>query len=208
VPKAHCIRVDQSNRFVFAASLGADQVLQFRFDAESGQLTPNTPPAVRMPPGSGPRHLQFHPHLPVVYLLDELDARVHRLDLDRGAGTLTPRQTIDSLPPGPPPARIWAGDLRCTPDGRFLYSTERGTNTLAGFRIDPANGDLSLIGHWPVQEQPRGINIDPDGRFLLAVGQLSHHLGVHAIGADGTLRLLAEYPMGLNPNWIEWIRFD
>jgi 6-phosphogluconolactonase len=207
VPKAHCIRVDASNRFAFAASLGSDQVLQFRFDADNGRLEPNSPAAIRLPPGSGPRHLEFHPTLPTVYLLDELDARVHRFDFDRTSGILTLQQTVASLPPGLPPAKVWGGDLRTTPDGRFLYSSERGTSTLAGFRIDPRNGQLSVIGHWPTQEQPRGINIDPDGRFLLAVGQLSHHLGVHAISADGALTLLAEYPMGLNPNWIEIVEF-
>jgi 6-phosphogluconolactonase len=208
VPKAHCIRVDASNRFAFAASLGSDQVLQFRFDADNGRLEPNTPAAIRLPPGSGPRHLEFHPTLPVVYLLDELDARMHRFDFDRSAGTLTLQQTVASLPPGPPPAKVWGADLRTTPDGRFLYSTERGTSTLCGFRIDPANGALSVIGHWPTQEQPRGINVDPQGRFLLAVGQLSHQLGVYAIGADGALKPLAEYPMGLNPNWIEIVEFN
>ena len=80
----------------------------------------------------------------------------------------------------------------------------RGSSTLAGFRVDPATGTLTPIGSVPTEKQPRGFNIDSSGRYLLAVGQLSHGLSIYTIDpANGTLTTLKDYPMGRNPNWVE-----
>jgi 6-phosphogluconolactonase len=99
-----------------------------------------------------------------------------------------------------------AADLHLTPDGRFLYGSERTSSTLTGFTVDPTSGTLSLIGSVPTETQPRGFNIDPSGRYLLAVGQLSHALSSYQIdAATGHLTKLTEYPMGKNPNWIEML---
>ena len=107
-----------------------------------------------------------------VYLLNELDAAIDVLAFDGARGTLAPLQTIGSLPPGFSGAP-WAADLHLTPDGRFLYSSERRSDTLAAFRVDPADGRLTLVGHFPTEAQPRGFGITPDGRFLVAAGQRS-----------------------------------
>ena len=91
-----------------------------------------------------------------------------------------------------------------TPDGRFLYGSERKTSTLAGYRIDPGTGTLSPIGHFPTEKTPRGFNIDPRGRFLLSVGLDSHAMTVHRIKPQtGALAVAKQYPMGQQPNWIE-----
>ena len=128
-------------------------------------------------------------------------------DYDAGTGQLKEKQTVSALPPdfqGKPSA----ADLHITPDGKFLYGSERTTSTLAGFKVDPANGMLSPIGSVPTEKQPRGFNIDSSGRYVLAVGQLSHGLSSYRIDADsGTLIKLKEYPMGKNPNWIEIVDF-
>jgi 6-phosphogluconolactonase len=98
----------------------------------------------------------------------------------------------------------WAADIHVTPDGRFLYASERTSSTLAGFAIDAGTGALKPIGNWPTETQPRGFAIDPAGRFLLSTGQISHSLTAYAINADsGALRPLKRYPMGANPNWVE-----
>ncbi|PYM90597.1 MAG: 6-phosphogluconolactonase, partial [Candidatus Rokuibacteriota bacterium] len=116
---------------------------------------------------------------------------------------LKEKQSISALPPdfqGKPSA----ADLHITPDGKFLYGSERTSSTLAGFKVDPASGMLSSIGSVPTEKQPRGFNIDASGRYVLAVGQLSHALSSYRIDPEsGKLTKLKEYPMGKNPNWVE-----
>lgn len=204
-PNAHAVLAAPSNRFVLATSLGGDIVMQQRFDAANGRLSPNEPPAVRVRKGAGPRHLVFHPSGRFVYLLNELDASIDVFGFDSEQGLLAPLQTITSLPAGMSGAP-WAADIHVTPDGRFLYSSERRSSTLAAFRVDPASGQLALIGHVPTETQPRGFRIDPRGHFLLAVGQASHHLSTCAIDpATGALSSLARYSVGQSPHWVEII---
>jgi 6-phosphogluconolactonase len=204
-PKAHAMRSHPSNRFVYATSLGGGLLMQFRFDAASGALTPLAPAAVAARPGAGPRHIAFHPNGEYLYLLNELDATLEVFSLDREAGTLRPLQTVATLPPGCS-GEPWAAELRLTPDGRFLYSSERRSSTLAGFAVDAQTGLLAAIGHWPTQTQPRGFAISPSGRFLIAAGQLSNAVGVHAIDTEtGHLSLRHEHAVGRNPNWVEAI---
>jgi 6-phosphogluconolactonase len=202
-PNAHAILADAANRHVLAPTLGNDRIYQFTFDAATGRLAPSTPPAAEVRANAGPRHLVFHPGGKFVYVIGELDGAVHVFDYDAGPGKLTEKQTVSALPPdfqGKPSA----ADLHITPDGRFLYASERTSSTLAGFKVDPASGTLSPIGSVPTEKQPRGFNIDSAGRYLLAVGQLSHGLSIYAIDpATGKLTKLKEYPMGKNPNWVE-----
>ena len=99
-----------------------------------------------------------------------------------------------------------AADLHITPDGRFLYGSERTSSTITGFTVHPTDGTLALIGSVPTEQQPRGFNIDPSGCYVLAVGQLSHALSSYRIDAHtGQLTKLNTYPMGNNPNWVEII---
>ena len=191
-----------------AATLGNDLVNVFTFDAATGMLAPSTPPSVRVKEKAGPRHFRCHPNGKLVYVLGELDAWVYVFDYDAGTGRLEQKQTLSALPPdfqGKPSA----ADMQITPDGKFLYASERTSSTLAGFKVDPANGTLSPIGSVPTEKQPRGFAIDSSGRYLLAVGQLSHAMSSYAIDpASGTLTKLKEYPMGKNPNWIEIVDLD
>jgi 6-phosphogluconolactonase len=202
-PNAHAIMADAANRHVLVPTLGNDRVALFDFDATTGRLTPATPPAVTMKTKSGPRHFVFHPGGKLVYVLGESDGSVYLFDYDAATGRLSEKQSVSALPPdfqGKPAA----ADLHVTPDGRFLYASERTSSTLAGFRIDTATGTLTSIGSVPTEKQPRGFTIDSSGRYLLAVGQLSHGLSSYAIDpASGKLTKLKEHPMGRNPNWIE-----
>jgi len=202
-PNAHSILPDAGNRYVLVPTLGNDSVNQFALDAATGTLTPATPPSVRVKDKAGPRHLAFHPNGKIVYVVGELDATVYVFDYDAGTGQLKEKQAASALPPdfqGKPSA----ADLHVTPDGKFLYASERTSSTLAGFKIDQATGTVSPIGSVPTEKQPRGFNIDPSGRYLIAVGQLSHGLSIYRIDpASGNLTKLREYPMGKNPNWVE-----
>ena len=202
-PNAHAILADSANRYVLVPTLGNDLLNVFKLDAATGKLAPNTPPAARVQDKAGPRHFRFHPNSKLVYLLGETDAAVYVFDWDAGSGQLTQKQRISALPPdfqGKPSA----ADLQITPDGKFIYGSERTSSTLAGFKIDPANGTLTPIGSIPTEKQPRGFAIDSSSRYLLAVGQLSHAMSSYRIDAEsGRLTKLKEYPMGKNPNWIE-----
>jgi 6-phosphogluconolactonase len=202
-PNAHSIMADASNRYVLAPTLGNDRVNQFTFDQATGKLTPNTPPAVTVRAKAGPRHFAYHPNGRIVYVVGELDASVYVFDYDATTGRLTEKQSVSALPPGFE-GKPSAADLHVTPDGKFVYASERTSSTLAGFKVDAASGRLTAIGTIPTEKQPRGFNVDSGSRYLLAVGQLSHSLSSYRIDpATGVLTKLKEYPMGKNPNWIE-----
>jgi len=201
-PKAHCILVDQANKYCYATSLGADIVMEWKFDPATGTLAPNGPGEVHTKPGAGPRHMAFHPNGRFLYLITETTDTIGAYAIDP-SGILTELQFVDALPHDfkEQPA---AADLHVTPDGRFLYGSERKTSTLAGYRIDPEKGTLSPLGHFPTEKTPRGFNIDPRGRFLLAVGLDSNAMMVYRIEPEsGLLTSLEQYPMGQQPNWIE-----
>jgi 6-phosphogluconolactonase len=198
VRHAHCVRPSADNTTAFVASLGADEVRRYRFDARSGRL--DALAAVALPSGSGPRHIELHPLLPMAYLLNELDGRLHAFAVAGDA--LRQRQCVDSVA-HPAPQPISCADVRATPDGRFVYTTERTGSTITGMRVHAITGELTVIGHWPTQRQPRAIAIDPQGRFLLSAGQLSDHVGVHAIGEGGALSWVSELAVGRRPSWIE-----
>ncbi|MBN9064323.1 MAG: hypothetical protein BGP06_02000 [Rhizobiales bacterium 65-9] len=204
-PKAHSVIIDRNNRYVHAAILGGDMILSLPFDDRAGMVAEGSARATKTKAGAGPRHIVFHPQAPRLYLVNELDATVSAFDYDESAGALTEIQTISALPPnfsGKP----WAADIHITRNGRFLYASERTSSTLAIYAIDPASGRLTLQGHSPTETQPRAFAIDPSGRYLLSVGEMSNGLTNHAIdGESGLLRDVARLPMGDGPNWVEII---
>ncbi|HEY2189486.1 MAG TPA: lactonase family protein [Caldimonas sp.] len=203
--KAHSIQATPDNRFALAACLGGGVIRQLRFDAASGRLDDNEPPTWRARPGAGPRHFAFHPHGPFTFLLNELDATLDVLAFDCERGTLSSTGAVAPLlPAGFDGGAPWAADLHLTPDGRFLYASERRSSTLSSFAVDAATGALSLIARVATETEPRGFAISPDGRFLVAVGQASHRLSHYAIDAStGALAKLGDRSVGRNPNWVE-----
>lgn len=207
---AHAIGSDPGNNFVFASNLGSDVILQYKFDAATGSLTPNTPPSVSTKAGAGPRHFVFHPNLRYVYSTNELDGTVNTYAYNAAAGLLTLLASTPVLPPAlqaaTGPDAPATADLHLTPDGRFLYVSERTNSVLTGYRVDPDTGALSLTGRIGTETQPRGFNIDPQGRYLLAVGQKSNGLTSYAINRDtGALTPVQHLALGKNPNWVEII---
>lgn len=200
---AHAIQADAGNRFVIATTLGNDLVNVFKFDAKTGRLEPNTPPVVSVKAKTGPRHFVFHPNGKLVYVLGELDATVHVFDWDAKKGELKEKQSVSGLPPGVT-GRIAAADLHITPDGKFLYSSERTSSTLACFKVNATDGTLTLIETIPTETQPRGFNIDSGSRYLFVAGQRSHRMSSYRIeSGTGKLTKLKEYATGKAPNWIE-----
>jgi 6-phosphogluconolactonase len=207
---AHAILADRSNRFVFVPCLGTDQI--FPFALESGTLRPGKP--VQMKAGTGPRHLAFSSDNRFVYVLSELQGSVTTFSLNDGVLTeisTTPMVTrlrpgVPRGPDAPPRERdkdVWAADIHLTPDGRFLYTSERTSNTLCAFKVDAASGRLAWLGATPTEKQPRGFAIDPQGKFLVSSGEKSTTVSVHAINGDGSLGAARRFPGGKGGNWVE-----
>ncbi len=206
-PNAHAIHVDAANRYVFATSLGGDNLSAWRFDAATGTLSAHEPPLVTSTPKSGPRHFTWDAAQRRAYLLCELDASLAVFDYDAARGTLREVQRTSALPPGFT-GKPWAADLHLAPDGRHLYSSERTTSTIAVYEVDAASGQLKMLASVPTEKTPRGFAIDPSGRYLVASGQESHAIAVYAIDAtSGALAPLQRYAVGKNPNWVEIVEY-
>lgn len=199
-PKAHCVLPGPGGR-IYATSLGGDIVMKAAFDAGAGRLG-DLQVAARTRTGAGPRHLVFDPAGCFAYLVNELDGTVGAYAVDAASGDLAELVTLPLLPSGFA-EKAAAADLHLTPDGRYLYASERTTSTLSAFAVDPARGTLAPIGRYSTELEPRGFAIDPRGRFLLAAGLRSNRLTVYAIGADGRLDAVGSHAMGDAPNWIE-----
>lgn len=180
-PHAHSVRMDPTGGFVLACDLGMDEVLVYRLDAAAGRLIPHSPPAVATPPGSGPRHLAFHPAAPYLYVNNEIDSTVTAFAFSAAQGTLDPLQTLSTLPAGFSGANSTA-QVAVHPSGKTVYVSNRGHDSIAVFGVDEATGRLALQGHVPTQGQtPRNFNIDPRGTFLYAANQNSDSIVVFRI---------------------------
>ncbi len=183
-PHAHCIRVSPDNRFVLVADLGLDQVLVYRFDARLGTLAPHDPPAAKVQPGAGPRHFSFHPSAKFAYVINEMNSTVTAFQYDAQAGTLRSLQTVSTLPDGFEGNNSTA-ELQVSADGRYLYGSNRGHNSLAVFAIDQATGTLTPIQHQPTGGRtPRNFALTPDGRFLLAANQDTNNVVVFQVDRE------------------------
>ena len=200
LPRAHAALVDSTNQWLLVPSLGSDTIRAFHL-GDDGRLTPAAMTAVRA--GSGPRHLVFSPDNLHVHCLNELDGSIDVFDFDALAGTLACTQSISMLPAGFT-GKPWAAELRATPDGRFLYATDRTASVIAAFAVDTGSGRLTLIDHYPTETQPRGMGIDPAGRWLIAAGQLSSRLTVYAIDPQsGRLSARQSHATGIDPICVE-----
>jgi 6-phosphogluconolactonase len=170
-PHAHGIYLDAAERFAFAPDLGADRVFVYRFDADKGALEPHG--AASLEPGSGPRHLAFHPKGRHAYVINELTNTIVVFGYDPAKGELAPLQTVKTLPEGFT-GTSYTAEVEVSPDGRILYGSNRGHDSLVVFRIDAATGRLALAGHVPVGGSwPRHFAIVESGRALLAAHQRS-----------------------------------
>jgi 6-phosphogluconolactonase len=179
-PRAHCIVVSPDNRFVYAADLGLDQIRCYRLDAAKAALSTNGQPFVRTPPGAGPRHLVFHPNGRQVYVINEISNSVTSFDYDATSGILIERQTLSTLPAGFD-GTSYCADLKITPDGRFLYGTNRGHDSIAAYRIGD-DGRLTLIAIEPsLGKGPQNLALAPGGELLLCANLPGNSLAVFRI---------------------------
>ncbi len=181
-PHAHCFVISPDNRYAYAADLGMDKLVNYRLDAESAVLSPNHQSFARTLPGAGPRHFTFHPHAPHAYVINELHNSVTVFDYDGATGTLIEQQTIGTLPTDYDETSHTA-DLKITSDGKYLYGTNRGHDSIACYAID-TDGRLSLLGIEPsLGGGPQNLAITPDGGLLLCANMVEGNVVVFAIDA-------------------------
>jgi 6-phosphogluconolactonase len=168
-PHAHSVDLDPTGRLAVAADLGLDKLMVYRLDPRAGTLTPNVPPYADLAPGSGPRHLAFHPDGRHAYVINELASTVTVFDLDPSRGTFSELQTISTRKPGATRAGNSTAEILVHPSGRFVYGSNRGDDALAIFAVDPTSGKLTTVGFQPTGgKNPRSFGIDPTGQFLIA----------------------------------------
>lgn len=201
--KAHSIQTDAANKFAFVPHVGElNKVDQLRFDDQTGQLTLNTPPNLPGGEGEGPRHFAFHPNGKWAYFVNEQDKSVTLCDYDATNGTLKSRQSVPTVP------EDWrtkgsCADIHISADGKFVYASNRGHDSLAAFSVNAQNGELTSLGQTPTEKTPRSFALVASDYFVIAAGETSHKLIVYRRDAGtGLLTPLKTYPCGKGPAWV------
>lgn len=182
---AHWCGFSPDNRFAFVPDLGLDQVVIYKVNVETAELTPHG--SGQLSPGAGPRHMKFHPNGKWIYVLHELDLKVTLFDYDSEAGTMSPRQTIETVSRAALAKELFksCSEIRIHPSGRFAYAANRGHDTITAYSIDQKSGELSLIEVENARAvTPRNFNVSPDGKWALVAGQDSSTLASFAVNQD------------------------
>ncbi|HEX8637962.1 MAG TPA: lactonase family protein, partial [Pyrinomonadaceae bacterium] len=179
---AHSINLDEENRFAYLCDLGVDKVFIYEFDRKTGKLKPNAAQEFfSTKAGAGPRHFAFHPKGKYTFVINELDSSITSLACDENQGTLQAIETVSTLPADFKRSNSCA-DIHVSPNGKFLYGSNRGHDSIAAYKIDGKTGKLELIEHASTQgKTPRNFVIEPSGRFLLAANQNSDSIVVFRI---------------------------
>ena len=181
---AHEVVIAPDNRFVFVPDLGNDKIWIFKLDYEKGLLVQNKQAFIEVQEGAGPRHFVFHINGRYAYVINELDNTINAFSYDSSKGELTDLQSVTTLP------KAYEGESYCAeiqihPNGRFIYGSNRGHNSIVGFKIDEDTGKLSLIEHVPTRGySPRSFEIDPGGHFLYAANQNSDNIVLFNINPE------------------------
>lgn len=182
-PYAHWFRTDPTNKFALAADLGTDEVVVYQFDAKTGKLTPNDPKASKVNPGSGPRHLAYHPNGKWFYAVQELSNEVVAFNWDAAKGSLTQFQVVKTLADDFKDTSS-AAEIGVRADGKFLYMSNRGENTIVVFAIDAKSGELTFKQRVSSGGKvPRYFTFDPSNKWLLVANQDSGNLVVFSVDA-------------------------
>jgi len=175
-PHPHSVTVSPDNRFAIVTDMGRDEVLVYRFDANKGTLTPNDPAFIKLPSGTNPRHFCFHPNGIFGYVNGESGSHITAMRWDGQRGAFTPIDTISSLPKDFHGASIGA-EMLVHPNGRFLYASNRGHDSIAVFAIDPAKGTLAPVEYASAHgKTPEHFLIDPTGNYLFVANLFSGNL--------------------------------
>lgn len=181
---AHSVTFDAAGKFAFVADLGIDRIKIYRFNDQSGALAPNDPPDASLAPGAGPRHFAFHPSGKFAFAINELDSTVTAFAYDAETGGLDPITRVSTLPEDFKGSNTTA-EIRVHPNGRWVYGSNRGHDSIAAFAFDAEKRTLTPSGHTPTEgATPRNFNLDPTGKFLLAANQKTGNVVVLQINPD------------------------
>lgn len=179
-PHPHSARISADERFAYAPDLGTDEIFIYQIDHQNAKLVPTLDPVAKVDEGSGPRHFDFHPTLPVAYVINEIVSNVTVFRRDLNSGALTALQTISTLPKDAS-AKNSTAEIRVHPGGKFVYGSNRGHDSIAVFAVDE-KGFLKLVETEPSRgNTPRHFAIAPGGKWLIAANQGSDSLAVFAI---------------------------
>ncbi|WJV63855.1 6-phosphogluconolactonase [Pectobacteriaceae bacterium CE70] len=203
----HSTNIDPDNQVLWAPCLKEDRIRLYDL-GDDGKLSEHNPPALMAVTGAGPRHMSYHPNREFAYCVNELNSTVDVFQSHTVNGQIRRVQTLDAMPADFTDTR-WAADIHMTPDGRYLYISDRTANLLSLFQVSQEGSVLTLAGHQPTEAQPRGFNIDHSGNFLISSGQKSHHIAVYRINQQtGELHPLARYAVGQGPMWVSILQLD
>jgi 6-phosphogluconolactonase len=195
-PHAHCILPDPTNRFAIAVDLGLDKLLIYKLDLGRGKL--NQHAEVKVHPGAGPRHLTFHPNGKYAYLLNELNSTLISYRYHSDAGTFEEFQTVPTLPQEFKGRNLGA-DVHISPDGKYLYASNRGHDSIVCFLIDENTGNLTYRNHTSTAgKEPRNFGIDPSGAFLLAANQNTNNIVTFRIDPPTGQLFTTEHEVGVS----------
>lgn len=188
VAHGHCIVIDPTNQYAIACDAGLDRLMLYRLDPGASRLIPHDPPYLQLPEGAAPRHFVIHPSRRWAYAIGEASSTMFALAWDETRGILAVQQAIKALPPDFS-GRNMCADVHVHPNGRLLYGSNRGQDAIVGYAIDPATGQLTLLGHTSTQGHwPRNFALDPAGTFLYVANQRSDSVVCYRVdGATGAL---------------------
>lgn len=203
--KSHSLIASPDDKYLFVANTGASTIESFNINSALDlPLTRTSPASIPVTGQKGPRHSTFHPTLDVLYFVNEYASSVTVFSFNKTNGAITELQTISALPAGYTNQSTGA-DIHITPDGKYLYSSNRGHNSLAIFSV-LADGKLQFIAHQSTEAIPREFALDPAGVFAFVAGQESNHLSVYRIESSGLLTFVSRHPVGTTPMWVSAIR--
>jgi 6-phosphogluconolactonase len=173
-PHAHFVTFDLRGRRVLVADKGIDKMMIYQLDADAGKLVPNEPAFASLHAGAAPRHLAFHPSGEYAYVNGEADMTITAFSYDDQRGALDELQVLSTLPAGATRDGCSTAEIEVEPEGRFVYVSNRGHDSIAVFAIDQASGRLTAAGHVPTQGRtPRNFAVDPTGTFVYVGNQNS-----------------------------------
>lgn len=192
-PHAHSVGYDRSGRYLYAADLGLDEVRVYKLDPSTGEITFQDGASGKTVPGAGPRHFKLHPNGKFGYVINELNSSITAFTHDSETGKLTSFQAVSSLPADFKGTNHPA-ELMIHPNGKFLYGSNRGHDSLVICSIDPASGKLTVVGHQStIGKNPRNFVIDPSGKFLVVGNQDTDDIYVFEIDQNtGKLTAVGE----------------
>ena len=180
-PHAHSVDLDAHDRFAVSADLGADRLFIYKYDPADGRLTPGLTPAVAVELGAGPRHFAFHPNGRFGFAINELASSVMAYAWDGQRGALKALATLPTLPEGFR-GQSYTAEIRVHPEGKFIYGSNRGHDSIVVYAVNPDTGHLTLVEHEATRgKNPRNFTIDPTGQWIVAGNQGSDTLAVFRI---------------------------